>query len=405
LAEQEYDVLIAGAGPAGIACALQLAQSNLSVCIVDKASFPRDKICGDAISIDVAAQLVRLPSQVSKSFLECDRKVRSYGIRLFSPDRCHLDIPIDADGQCGFVCQRLDFDNLLVERAKSIPNVKFVENCSVESLSYNTDSVDVATDAGTIRARMVVGADGAYSVVAKSIGMRSERKHYSAGLRLYYENVSFPADGNFIELHFFRELLPGYLWVFPLPGNKANVGLGMLSSIVAAKKLNIKKILDDLIRTDPKLRERFKDARPLENVKGYGLPLGSKKRSLSAGRLLLVGDAASLIDPVTGEGIANAIRSGRVAGDHIIRCFLTNDFSATFNRRYDKEIYRRLGAELRLSTQLQRICRYPWLLNLIVKKATRNATFKQLLADGLTKTGKKPSLVSPKFYYRLLFNG
>jgi geranylgeranyl reductase family protein len=404
LAEKEYDVLIVGAGPAGAACALQLAQSNLSVCIVDKATFPRDKICGDAISIDVASQLAKLPSQLSNSFLKYDRKVSSYGIRLYAPDRCYLDIPIAVEGQPGYVCQRLDFDNLMVEQVKSIPNVKFVESCSIESLENNSDGVTLQSNHGAIRASIVVGADGAHSVIGKLLGVRPDRNHHSAGLRIYYENVSFPSTGNLIELHFFRELLPGYLWIFPLPGNRANVGLGMLSSMVSAKKLNIKKILEDLIQGDPELQERFKNAAPLENVKGYGLPLGSKKRSLSGDRLLLAGDAASLIDPVTGEGIANAIRSGRVAGDHIIRCFLANDFSAAFNRKYDKEIYRRMGGELRLSTRLQRICRYPWLLNLIVKKATRNTAFRQLLADGLTKTGKKTSLVSPGFYYRLLFN-
>jgi geranylgeranyl reductase family protein len=405
LAEQEYDVLIVGAGPAGAACAIQLAQSNLSVCIVDKSLFPRDKICGDAISIDVASQLVKLTGGLYESFLKHKHKVTSYGIRLYAPDRSHIDIPIASDGYPGYVCQRVDFDNILVEQVRAIPNVKMIENCDVESLVIDPEGASVKTNQGSIRAKLVIGADGAHSVIAKSIGgTRPQRKHYSAGLRIYYENVSFPAPRNLIELHFFNELLPGYLWIFPLPDNKANVGLGMLSSTVAERKLNIKKILDELIHQDPKLQQRFKDAKRLENVKGYGLPLGSKKRSLSGNRLLLVGDAASLIDPVTGEGIANAIRSGRVAGDHTIRCFLANDFSASFNRKYDQEIYRRLGAELRLSTQLQRLCRYPWLLNLIVKKANRNAAFMQLLADGLTKTGKKNSLVTPGFYYRLFFN-
>src|SRR5204863_2608151 len=162
--EQEYDVLIAGAGPAGAACALQLAQSNLSVCVVDKATFPRDKTCGDAISIDVASQLVKLPSQLSESFLKYDRKVSSYGISLYSPDRCHIDIPIASDGQPGYVCQRLDFDNLLVEQLRSISNVKYLENCSVEALEINSDFVNLKTSRGPIRAKIVVGADGAYSV-------------------------------------------------------------------------------------------------------------------------------------------------------------------------------------------------------------------------------------------------
>ena len=166
---------------------------------------------------------------------------------------------------------------------------------------------------------MIIGADGAHSVVAKYLGTTTiERKHHSAGLRVYYENITSFHPDRYIELYFFNEILPGYLWIFPLPDNKANVGIGMLSDTITKKKINLRETLEKLMRTHPALKERFQYARPLETVKGFGLPLGSKQRKISGDRILLAGDAASLIDPFSGEGIGNAIRSGRVAAEHVL---------------------------------------------------------------------------------------
>lgn len=404
MSDKEFDVLILGAGPAGAACAMVLAQTGLSVAILDKAAFPRDKTCGDALSIDVINQLSTLSPVLAASFAEFTQKTSANGIRVFSPDRSYIDISIDIEGKCGHICKRLDFDNLLVQHLKQLSNIHLFENCAVKKIDQQPYFVALETEQGIFKGQILVGADGAYSVASKHLGtIKTQRKHYSAGLRVYYEGVSFFNTTHFIELHFLQELLPGYLWIFPLPDNKANVGLGMLSSIVSKKKINLKETLQRLLSTDPSLKERFKNARPLENVKGYGLPLGSKKRVISGARILLTGDAASLIDPLTGEGIGNAIRSGRIAGDHIKNCFSKCDFSAAFNNAYDQEIYRRMGGELRLSTRLQHLCKHPKLMNFVVKKANQRAEIKQLLVEGLTKTDKKVSLISPGFYYRLLF--
>ena len=91
---------------------------------------------------------------------------------------------------------------------------------------------------------MIGGADGAQSVVARQLGsFRPDREHYSAGLRVYYEGIASFQESNFIELHFFKDVLPGYLWIFPLPNNRANVGIGVLSSVVSKKKMNLKTVL------------------------------------------------------------------------------------------------------------------------------------------------------------------
>ncbi|MDB5261133.1 MAG: geranylgeranyl reductase [Adhaeribacter sp.] len=403
---KKFDVMIVGAGPAGAACAIKLARSGLAIALLEKATFPRDKTCGDALSIDVVNQLSLLSDKLATDFNDMAAKVPSYGVKIFSPNHQHIDLPFHYKSQpgCGYICRRTDFDNLLFQHIKEYDNIQVFENCAVEKVTLQPTSVMVQTNLGSFTAEMVVGADGAHSVVSKHLGkIKVEKPHYSAGLRVYYKGVtSFHAE-NYIELHFFRDILPGYLWVFPLPDNKANVGIGLLSSAVAAKKLNLKATLQELLATAPNLKERFKDARPLETVKGYGLPLGSKRRHISGDRYLLTGDAAALIDPFSGEGIGNAIRSGRVAADQILACFAHHNFSAAFNKAYDQEIYARMWKEFKVSHRLQKLCRYPWLFNFVVKKGNQSKYLKHFLVEVLANMEIKRLLTKPAFYYRMLF--
>lgn len=402
--KKEFDVLIIGSGPAGAACAMALARSGLSVAVLDKASFPRDKICGDALSVDVLNQLPLLHPDLAVSFNTMDSKVSSYGVRIFAPDHHYVDLPFlnNGEAKCGYLCPRFDFDQLMVEQVKNLANVTTVEQCTVEKLERTDIEVLAHTNQGTFSAKMIAGADGAQSIVARQLGsFKPDREHYSAGLRVYYEGITSFHESNFIELHFFKDILPGYLWIFPLPNNRANVGIGVLSSVVSRKKMNLKTILNDLITNTAYLSDRFRNAKPLEAAKGYGLPLGSKKRKISGDRFLLMGDAASLIDPFTGEGIGNAIRSGRVAADHIVKAFKGNTFSASFNAAYDREIYRRMWSELKVSHALQKLCRYPQLFNSVVRKANKSHYIHDVLIDALAQSSKKRSLLRPAFYYHL----
>ena len=408
MSDRKFDVLIVGAGPAGAATAIALGNSKVSVGLLDKAKFPRDKTCGDALSVDVVNQLRILAPVLSQAFEDFTQKVSSYGVKIFAPDGNHVAIPFVHNEQkrSGYVCSRLDFDNLLIQHLGGYPNVKLLEENIVNRIENVGDQICLHTNDGSFSAPIVVGADGAHSIVAKELSnLRPDKDHYSAGLRVYCEGVNDFHPENFIELYFFQNILPGYLWIFPLPDNNANVGIGMLSSAVSKKKVNLKAVLHELLSTHPALEKRFKNARPKETVKGFGLPLGSKKRLLSGERFLLVGDAASLIDPFSGEGIANAIRSGRVAASHILKCFEQQNFSKSFNAQYDKEIYRRMWKELKLSRTLQQLCNYPWLFNFVVRKANQNEQVHKLLVDALAHVDKKKSLGGPGFYYRLLFSG
>lgn len=401
-----YDVMIVGSGPAGAAAAIALGGTSLSVALTDKASFPRDKTCGDALSVDVINQLGKLSPALAGRFETTIPKVASRGVRIVAPNGNAIDIPFITHGsrRSGFVCRRRDFDALLVQEAKQKPNVTFLENCDVSDINVLPDHVSVRTNQGLMKARMIIGADGAHSLVRRKLATSVIDPHcHSAGLRMYHQQVGGFQEGNFIELYFFRDILPGYLWVFPLPDGDANVGIGMLSAAISARKVNLKRVLQQLLSDHPLLKERFRHAVSTELPKGHGLPLGGGNRTISGSRFLLAGDAASLIDPFSGEGIGNAIRSGRFAAQQVLQSFSKNDFTAPQMRNYDVALRQMLHSEFLVSNGLLRLCRFPFLFNTVVDKANRNPALHQTLIDALANPGKKLWLTSPSFYLNLLF--
>ncbi len=403
-----FDVIILGAGPAGCVCAQQLSGKGLKVAIIDKDIFPRDKICGDALSADVINQLQKIDSSILEKFLNLKTKIPSNGVRFFAPNGQRLDIDFKnkiSENTAGFVVKRLDFDNFLFEQIQVLPDLSIFTNEKINTIIDNDETITIIGQKKTFTAKIVLGADGANSIVNRQLAKHIINKnHHCAGLRQYFENVSGFHPDNHIELHFYKDVLPGYFWIFPLPNNQANVGLGMLSSEVSRKNINLKEKLTDIIQNHPNIKERFKNANALEEIQGFGLPMGSKKKTLSGNRFLLLGDAANLIDPFTGEGIGNAIRSGRVAAEHVLKAFKLNRFDAQFNKNYDKEIYKKMWNELRIGRSLQKMLKYPWLFNFLVRKANKNEAVQQLLTSMLDNVDLKKELLKPRFYIKLFFN-
>jgi geranylgeranyl reductase family protein len=377
-----YDVAIVGAGPAGATCALVLQGSGLRMAVLDKAVFPRDKVCGDAIPTRVVQVLQAVDPAVAQAFTQFADKVDINGGRIVAPNQraCELHY-----SDVGYVSRRIDFDAFLFEQAQTRTDADFFPGTAIHAIVPGDDGVEIiSADEQTFRAKVVVGCDGAHSVVARTLtGTKVDRDHYCGAVRAYYKNVA-DVPGNMLEVYLEQDHLPGYFWVFPLPGGFANVGFGMLSRTISDRSLSLKKSLDAIIAATPELATRFAEAERVGPVVGFGLPLGSRKVPVSGQRFLLTGDAASLIDPVTGDGIGTAMLSAKLAAEQIIRCFRADDFSASFMRTYDAALDAKVRDEFQQKYTWQRlISERAWLVNLIIGQVARNGWIRRKVQQTL----------------------
>ena len=402
---EKFDVLIVGAGPAGITTALKLAGSGLKIAIIDKAQFPREKTCGDGLTLDVMNQLPLVSESLAEAFRNFPKKLPSYEAVLFSPDLRHVTIPfrIKSENKPIFTCQRSDFDNLLFGQLKQHENISVFENCKAQKIQITDKHVVISSDEFIFEGSIVVGSDGANSLVSRQMGLKRIPKEQTAvGLTAYYTGLKPLNEKNPIELYLFRDIMPGYLWIFHLGDGKANVGIGMLSSAITTKGIDIKKKFNELMSANP-LKDRFVNANCENGIKGHILPLGFDRRPISGNRFLLAGDAAALIEPLTGEGVGNAIRSGRVAAEHILNCFETKDFSATFNKAYDKEVYRRVIPEFKMYNLVQKFIKYPSLLNFVIGSTYSYPSLEDAFNDAFihlqTSSLKSKLVFTAKIFY------
>ncbi|TVR82062.1 MAG: geranylgeranyl reductase family protein [Chitinophagaceae bacterium] len=408
--DKKTRVIVSGAGPGGVIAAYVLAEKGVLVELHDKALFPRDKICGDALSGKVVEVLKQVAPHCLDELRAFEKQIGSYGVHFFAPNKNSLRIPFKKafsmqDPAPGFISKRLDFDNFLVEKLLKHPNIEFIQNSEITNYNRVENQLEVCFSNGNKQlADYVIGADGAHSKLAKFHGFKQVPKYYCAGIRAYYKGVEGMDIENFIELHFLKDVLPGYFWIFPLPNGMANIGLGMRSDKISEKKINLKHLLNEIIENAPTIKDRFQNAELEGSVKGFGLPLGSVKRKLSGDNYLLIGDAASLIDPFTGEGIGNAMFSGKLAAETICEAIAQNKTNADFLSKYDTLVYDRLWSELKLSYTMQRLVKFPWLFNYVVNKASRNETLRDTISCMFEDIDLRQEFKKPSFYWKLLWN-
>ncbi|UOG76237.1 geranylgeranyl reductase family protein [Hymenobacter tibetensis] len=408
----ETEICILGAGPGGATAALHLANAGQPCLLLDRATFPRDKVCGDALSGKVLSELRRIDALLPARLEATPVQLPSWGIDFYAPNGRKLAVPFKpnynaaTDHAAGHISKRIDFDNFLIEEVRRRPEIEFREGADISQHEQQTDGRWLLKDASGVPValtRLLLVANGAQSSFARQIGGHAlEPAHHCAGLRAYYRGVRNLHPDNFIELYFIKDFLPGYLWVFPLPNGEANVGVGMLTEAVSKKKVNLREKLTDMLATHPALKDRFANAERLGPVRGFGLPLGSKRRKLSGPNYLLLGDAASLIDPFSGEGISHAMVSGRHAADWASRALAAQEYTSQFLAGYDKAVYNRLGQELRLSRVMQRLLDYPWLFNFIANRAANNPTIAETLSMMFLDLDMRERLRKPSFYLKLL---
>jgi geranylgeranyl reductase family protein len=338
----DYDVVVVGAGPAGCAAAIELRRAGRSVLVVDKAQFPRDKCCGDGLTTLALRELEHLglePEGVANWF-----DVDAAWLR--SPSGREVCVPLPAGGRYAAIVPRLDLDNRLVELAR-LAGADVRDGHAFEALDLDKATGVRIAGLGTLRAHHVIAADGMWSPVRKAAGASVDgyRGEWHA-FRQYASNVTGPAAERLI-VWFEADLLPGYAWSFPLPGNRANIGFGVLRGgrrTVGEMGDLWRELLDR-----PHIVEALGEGFRLEGRHtAWPIPARIDDLALTSGPILYVGDAAAASDVMTGEGIGQALLTGRLAAEAIVA---EGDVETT----YVQSVRHHLFADHRMSKRLGKV--------------------------------------------------
>lgn len=372
--EWDYDMIVVGAGPAGCVCALAAARLGFSVLVVDKAKLPRDKACGDFISSRAVGVLRRMG--LLERLLEAPH-TRVASIMFHAPDGQTLKVPLikfnEDDPVTGVICRRVIFDDILQQAVRECCEVR--DWCRVlELLTEHGRAMGVRADYGGGRelvatARVVIGADGAESVVARAMRMPRYREYRSLAAATYYRQVL--GTQGCLEVYFPENILPGYLWIHPTESGFTNVGMSV--PLAAARRLNMqpKKALAAALAS-PELRETFAFAEMVEPLKVSPLPVANVLREIHGEGFMLVGDAAGLVHPCSAVGVSNAMYSGALAVEVLGELLLQEGKDATADHlaRYPYRLWKELGPSVDLAGRLMGL-RTPKAVGSLLRSASR----------------------------------
>ena len=372
------DVCIVGAGPAGATLAHFLAREGIDHVLIDKARFPRDKICGDGITVDVLNVLKRIDPQLLHEFTQEAGMMPSWGFSFHAPSGRELRYDFSGEDlpyAPFYTSRRLHLDDFLL-RKLSPEKSQVLTQTEVKSIRRGDEEFKVDCESAgketTIHCRIVVGGEGEKPVVTRNLGLKHYRAkpHLIAALRVYYRNVKGLNANGHLEFFFDRKLLPGYFWVFPLTDNEANVGLGMVSSVISSRKANLRKLMAEVMQSNARIAEMFSEAEAMEKPQGWGLPIITKKRPIAGQAYALIGDAAGMIEPFTGKGIGPGMMSARILSEHIVRALASGNLDLL---SYQNHMYRYYSGEIRTGYTFQKTLRYPWVINSLFRLANQRA--------------------------------
>lgn len=357
------DLLVVGAGPAGAAAAITAAGAGRHVVLADRAVFPRDKTCGDGLTAEALRRLESLG--VPLGALELSTPVSE--VVMVTPAGRRIELPLPADAAHARIMRRIDLDAALVDRARRA-GVDVREGLELVALRSGDRSVEATFSDGTVvTAPFTVAADGRFSTTRALLhpGARPTDGEWSA-FRQYYTGVDDPR----LWVLFERDLLPGYAWVFPLPDGRANVGFGMLRGRGITGKVIARAWRSLLDR--PAMRAVLgPDAEPEAAHRAWPIPSHFDADRLTSGRVLFAGDSAGVVDPMTGEGIAQALETGALAAEAVLapaprvpsvsgsRPPEVADTPEVVTARYRRTVTRGLGRDLRMAAMLQRVLAHP----------------------------------------------
>ncbi len=357
----QTDVAIVGAGPAGSVAARRLAAAGVRVVLLERDTFPRDKPCGDGVSARSLAVLARTGLAGWASRFPAPEI-----LRFTSPDGHVLDVrPKTGDGYCyGRTIPRRLLDARLAQAAVEA-GARLVEGTRVRGVDRIDGRTRVIADGLEVAAQLVILSDGSRAPITRQLGLASGLAELVAARQYFVGDVG-PEER--MEIHFEQPVVPHYTWLFPLGDGRVNVGTATYTRRARRGDINLREVLARFVASHLVAEGRLARAEPVGPVRGHPLRTRLDSTRTHAERVLVAGDAAGLVNPLSGEGIAPAMESGELAAARTLVALEAGDFSAQALAPYSQALGARYGADQRAARILRLALSAPILPNRIFRR-------------------------------------
>jgi geranylgeranyl reductase family protein len=393
------DVLVVGAGPAGSACAQQLARAGFDVVLADQHSFPRDKVCGDGLSPDAHTAFGRLG--VHHEVMQAAQRATHVG--CIAPRGGRVDVP----GRLA-VLPREQLDDIL-RRAALRAGARWLAPARYEAPLLDgherVAGARLGLEDGTLRdlrAGWTVLATGAVPAALIAAGVCQRRTPSGVALRGYIRNPAMVGRITALEVMWHKRLSKGYGWIFPCPGGVFNIGVGLAHSHDdgAMADVNLRQMFDRFCEVYAPAAELVAGGERLGPLKGAPLRCSLEGARLSRPGLLVTGEAAGSTYAFTGEGIGKAMETGILAAETLAEARDTLLTDAQARVRYEAAIAG-LKPRFDLYEKANRVNEHPWLADLVIWRARRSPRILRRMSAVLEEKGNPGNLVSLRGILRL----
>lgn len=365
LTKAQPRIAIIGAGPAGLAASLTLSRAGVPHYLIEAKCMPRHKACADIITSKAIRSINALLPGVIDAMVDAQEAMPIWGTMVYT-DAEQLDVPYkslepDTELPSCYSVSRYDLDLRLWDEIAAKGVATMMAECRLQEVSTTDTGHRLSLSNGeSIETDLImIGTGSSSALVDRLFENEKSDRHEAVGIRAYYEGIDVPRLDR-CELYLLGHLSPGGFYIAPMCGGRFNVNVVVRKDKLKRAEMNLRSVMDDCIAGHETLRERFATARRISEPSGGGLKLGTKRRSIIADGLMLIGDSAGLIDLLSGNGIPQALISGQLAAEAAMCAQASADYSKRALSGYPKALELRIKGDLALGRFLSPMLSYPW---------------------------------------------